>query len=522
LLKNHIIILSEKQHNHNMSETTNVTKQFLDKDGLDALWNKICSVFASKQELEDLGNNISVIDEKVKNEAIIDTTNPYFLLGQSAQNTTSKAGTDANCYIKEGFIYSNSTKVLTEANLEDTEPVQRNDNTWSNVKLDTDGFMGVDVPTIPTSLKNPHSLTIQGNGTTIDSYDGSSAKTINITPDNIGAAPTSHKHSKSEITDFPTSLKNPYSLTIQGNGVTLTNGVYNGSASKTVNITPVSIGAASISDIPTIPESLKNPNALTIQANGTTIDSYDGSSAKTINITPASLGLSIIFDYKGVTTSNISDGSTTKPILIGGSNYTQKPGDVVIVNGDTDKEYFWNGTIWEEIGRTIDLSGYATMSQLQDYLLLSGGTLTGQLNSRSIVPTSTNTYSLGTDSLKWSNVYATNFIGNIGWDYIKNKPNFATVATSGSYNDLSDKPTIPTVYNGKLTIKQNGTSVGTFTANQSGNVTIELTDTNTDTQSDWNETTTTSAAYIKNKPTIPVVNIITTDMITNVWNEVWN
>jgi hypothetical protein len=28
-------------------------------------------------------------------------------------------------------------------------------------------------------------------------------------------------------------------------------------------------------------------------------------------------------------------------------------------------------------------------------------------------------------------------------DYIKNKPNLATVATSGSYDDLSDKPTIP-------------------------------------------------------------------------------
>ena len=29
------------------------------------------------------------------------------------------------------------------------------------------------------------------------------------------------------------------------------------------------------------------------------------------------------------------------------------------------------------------------------------------------------------------------------WDDIGNKPNFATVATSGSYNDLTDKPTIP-------------------------------------------------------------------------------
>jgi hypothetical protein len=34
-----------------------------------------------------------------------------------------------------------------------------------------------------------------------------------------------------------TSLKNPYSLTIQKNGTTVTNGTYDGSAAKTVNIT---------------------------------------------------------------------------------------------------------------------------------------------------------------------------------------------------------------------------------------------------------------------------------------------
>ena len=43
---------------------------------------------------------------------------------------------------------------------------------------------------------------------------------------------------------IPTSLKNPYAITIQGNGTTLTNGVYDGSAAKTVNITASSIGAA--------------------------------------------------------------------------------------------------------------------------------------------------------------------------------------------------------------------------------------------------------------------------------------
>lgn len=49
-----------------------------------------------------------------------------------------------------------------------------------------------------------------------------------------------------------------------------------------------------------------------------------------------------------------------------------------------------------------------------------------------------------------------------------------TVAFTGDYNDLSNKPTIPTVNNGTLTIQKNGTTVRTFTANQSTNVTADI------------------------------------------------
>lgn len=51
----------------------------------------------------------------------------------------------------------------------------------------------------------------------------------------------------------------------------------------------------------------------------------------------------------------------------------------------------------------------------------------------------------------------------------------ASVATSGLYSDLTGAPTIPTVYNGTLTIQQNGTTLGTFSANQSSNETINIT-----------------------------------------------
>lgn len=55
-----------------------------------------------------------------------------------------------------------------------------------------------------------------------------------------------------------------------------------------------------------------------------------------------------------------------------------------------------------------------------------------------------------------------------------NTANLATVATSGSYNDLSNKPTIPSVGNGTLTIQKNGTSAGTFTANATTDKTINI------------------------------------------------
>lgn len=53
--------------------------------------------------------------------------------------------------------------------------------------------------------------------------------------------------------------------------------------------------------------------------------------------------------------------------------------------------------------------------------------------------------------------------------------NLHKVAKTGNYNDLNNKPTIPTVNNGTLTIQKNGSNVASFTANSSSNVTANIT-----------------------------------------------
>lgn len=66
--------------------------------------------------------------------------------------------------------------------------------------------------------------------------------------------------------------------------------------------------------------------------------------------------------------------------------------------------------------------------------------------------TTTNVYAPSQTQADWTEA------DNTKADYIKNKPNLATVATSGSYTDLSNKPTIPSV-GGHTIEKSDGTDM---------------------------------------------------------------
>ena len=87
---------------------------------------------------------------------------------------------------------------------------------------------------------------------------------------------------------------------------------------------------------------------------------------------------------------------------------------------------------------------------------------------------------IGDTTVDLSNYYTktqadTNFAAKSHTHTASEVSGLASVAKSGSYNDLSNKPTIPTVNNATLTIQKNGTNIQTFTANASSNKTANIT-----------------------------------------------
>lgn len=179
---------------------------------------------------------------------------------------------------------------------------------------------------LPSSLKNPYSLTLQANGTTLATYDGSVSKIVNLTYDNVGAAAKNHTHNslepwasyingdshaaalKSIFNKNKTSIpRNKFISMLSsayGNGsycmgyflYGYENNPYGGffvahyDAAYYIGISNGSFTQHRLVYSTDIPSSLKNPHALTISLNGTSQGPYDGSAAKNINITPSSIG----------------------------------------------------------------------------------------------------------------------------------------------------------------------------------------------------------------------------------------
>lgn len=105
---------------------------------------------------------------------------------------------------------------------------------------------------------------------------------------------------------------------------------------------------------------VKTPNKLTVGSK-----TFDGSSA--VTIAASDLGLSNALHFIGETTTELSDGSNTSSISVGGNTHTAASGDVVLYGA---KEFVWQGSMWKELG---DGSSHA----LKTVTISAGGGLTG-------------------------------------------------------------------------------------------------------------------------------------------------
>lgn len=182
-------------------------------------------------------------------------------------------------------------------------------------------------------------------------------------------------------------------------------------------------------------------NAGTITQIGFTIDKSVPADAKFTDTTYSV--------FKGATTSSAgSTGLVPAPAagnnlkFLRGDGTWQVAGEVTGVKGNAEGSY--------RVGN-VNLTP-ANIGALA----LSGGTLTGNLSSRQIAPSANNTYTLGTSSLKWSNVYATTFTGNLTGNVTGSLSGNATTATTA--NRLNKTLNLTGNVTGSVNLNANGTA----------------------------------------------------------------
>lgn len=146
-------------------------------------------------------------------------------------------------------------------------------------------------------------------------------------------------------------------------------------------------------------------------------------------------------------------GSTTQYLRGDGTWATVNAG-VTGVKGNAETAYRTGN-----VNLTPANIGAAAANHTHSYLPLGGGTLTGNLSSRQIAPSANNSYTLGTSSLKWSNVYATTFTGNLTGN--------ASTATTATNATTASKVNQTLTLSGDVTgsVSLNATGTRTMTTN---------------------------------------------------------
>ena len=258
--------------------------KYLDMEGLAYLWTQFNSLLSNKVDKisgKGLSTNDYTTTEKTKLSGIETGANKYVhpTSGVTASSYT-KVTVDVNVHVVTGSnpttlsgygITDAANKVHTHSNdditsldaskLTGTIDISRlpsgalerlvvvatdedrlalttsNIQKGDTVKVTSTGKMYYVIDDTKLNAESGYEIYTAGAASSVD-LSGVTNKPSTYTP-------ATHTHTKSDITDFPTSLKNPTSLTISVNG---TSTIYDGSSAKTVTISESTLGVTAITN----------------------------------------------------------------------------------------------------------------------------------------------------------------------------------------------------------------------------------------------------------------------------------
>lgn len=278
-------------------------------------------------------------------------------------------------------------------------------------------------------------------------------------------ANSSHTHTKSQITDFPASLKNPTALTIQTNGAIAA--TYDGSAAKTVNITKSNIGLGNVDNTADANKSVKYATSAGTADSATTsngVKDYNDAN-RTIKIGFAGAGLtSENLNYiAGYTDNGTKIKDVSKDVLkswIGLGNYlpliggtmsgqiTKSTGGSWI--GDRDraaiKSSYAGDSSYGAVAAMATKNGYWTMGNLggneslifnysTDAKYNAGKNETSQVYLPAQAGTIITSATIGSQSVNYANSASTaNVANSVDWSKVQNKPS-SYVPASHTHDD---------------------------------------------------------------------------------------
>lgn len=299
-------------------------------------------------------------------------------------------------------------------------------------------------------LANPYALSISQNGGAAQTYDGTKAISVSITPDSVGASPAGHTHlyaGSATVGGPANSTKASIIIKLNGGTTEGTNMfTFNGSTAKTLNINPATVGASPAGHTHSYAgsESVGGPanstkGSLTLNVNGTKYG-FDGSTNKEVALNPNTVGAS-----PAGHTHNYAGSSSP-----GGAANSTKASIVITLNGGVSEgtnKFTFDGSTAKTINITPSSIGASGSAHTHNYAGSSspGGAATSALKWTTARTITLSGFVSGSVSIDGSaNVTLNTSIADSSvlspsWDNITGKPTTAT--RWPSWSEVTGKPT---------------------------------------------------------------------------------